>query len=1014
VTLFTHSILKACFLSLTAILASFQLAIGADDPYIITHYMDEHGLPQNSIKGIGQDNLGFIWLISEKGPIRYDGRGEFKTFNDLSTALRTIRMSALYSGEQPDELLAKSEYGELVLLKNGKAAVPQKIPQGIASNFALYYPENVHYNLSLPSPYQTDIPSHVFVPDGLEGGFIVSRDSISRIGEDGKPSNAVYFPNASPWDFAGYQGKLIYFDKTLDYVEIGSDFQLKKKKISGDILQLPHHTRFRIYWNTASNQLFIYAASNLYRLAEIEDGNLHSSLLLTGFDFVKNDIITAYYLESQEQLMIGSMTKGLFVIKQKQFRSIGIGDQYSSTVYYNQTLLPNGLLATDRGVTFDSNGRPRFSPVPQLSEPKYGQILGPDGNLWVLQPNKILVVSSDLERVIETKPFPASPRVALKDDLSNYWFGSEGGLLSRYDIRGDTFYTEALFPSTINFLEQKSEDEMLVGTNEGLFVFNRVNRRWQETPFFTGKQIRSIRNESDHRYWITTYQHGFFLYEDGKTTAFPLDESRYLATAHCTMEDRNGFVWISTNNGLFKVSKLQLIAYSRDPKKEPFYFYYDKHQRFNTNEFNGGCEPCAIELPSGQFSFPSLDGLVQFDPSSIIDEFPSRKIILDEVLLDGTTLVLADTITIPHYFSRLDVKVATPFYSDPYNIKIEYQLSSNTAKKSNDWFPLSVPQNTLSINELSSGIQEIRLRMRNGIGEDDFHFATFHLYIQPLFYETWWFTALFCIGIGVMIWLLIYLRTQFILGQNRWLHQKVNERTDALKSHYEWQQRISTSITHDIKAPLNYIVKALSNMQETAKAEGFLPREMEQVYLSTKNIYHYSNNLTKLAKLMLTKDILKFTDVLLYRITQLQIDIFQSVAESRGNIVHNDIPIDTAVRSHSDILSIIIHNLLDNAIKFTQNGEIKIKIEQRTTESILLSITDTGVGLYPEQIDYYNRSNQRQLLESVEEKNIGFGLLLVKDMARLIGAEMTVHSILGKGTTISFILPQTMHVNGVH
>ena len=57
----------------------------AADPFIVTHYTDEHGLPQNSIKGIGQDNLGFIWLISEKGPIRYDGNGLFKTFGKLST-----------------------------------------------------------------------------------------------------------------------------------------------------------------------------------------------------------------------------------------------------------------------------------------------------------------------------------------------------------------------------------------------------------------------------------------------------------------------------------------------------------------------------------------------------------------------------------------------------------------------------------------------------------------------------------------------------------------------------------------------------------------------------------------------------------------------------------------------------------------------------------------------------------------------------------------------------------------
>ena len=190
-TPFTHSIRKACFLSLTAIIVSFQLVVGRDDAFLITQYTDEHGLPQNSIKGIGQDNLGFIWLICEKGPVRYNGRGEFQTFDDLSNALRTVRMSALYRGERPDELWAESEYGEPVLLKDGNAEVPQKVPHGIASNFALRYRENAHYSYSLPSPNLTDIFTHVLVPDGLQGGFIVTRDSISHIGNDGCTSTSV-------------------------------------------------------------------------------------------------------------------------------------------------------------------------------------------------------------------------------------------------------------------------------------------------------------------------------------------------------------------------------------------------------------------------------------------------------------------------------------------------------------------------------------------------------------------------------------------------------------------------------------------------------------------------------------------------------------------------------------------------------------------------------------------------------------------------------------------------------
>ncbi|MFC7526902.1 ATP-binding protein [Parapedobacter sp. GCM10030251] len=971
----------------------------------MTHYSDEHGLPQNSIKGIGEDNLGFVWLISEKGPIRYDGQGQFKTFGNLSGVLKTIRMSALSTGERFNELWARSEAGEVVLLRDGKARALHEIPYRITSTFSLRYKENVHYHLSSPSPYSGDSPSHVFVPDGIGGGFVVTRDSVSRLGNNGYASASIPFSNAIPWGFAGLGGKLYCFDQSLDYVEIGSDLAIKKRRITGDVLQLPSGTRFDVYWNTTAHQLFIYAAENVYRLTKHANGGLTSSRILTGFNFTKNHIVSAYYQESVGQLLLGSATKGLFVFKQANFTTLSIDDPYSKTVFYNQTPLPSGLLVTDQGFAFDASGKPYFSRIMQPDKPKYGQILGPDGNLWILQTDRILVVAPSLDRVIQTKPFPATPSLAFTSDSSDYWFGSAQGILLKYDADADTFRAEASLPSTISCLERKADGALFVGTNEGLFVFDTTDGSAHEVPYFKGKQIRSIRNESDRRYWITTYQSGFFLYEDGKATAFPLDKNHYLATAHCTLEDLNGFLWISTNKGLFKISKRQLLNYRDDPQQTPFYFYYDKQAGFNTNEFNGGCEPCAIQLPDGRFSFPSLDGLVQFDPLAVIEAFPSSVLILDDITLDGQSLPIQDTIQVPQHFARLDLKIATPFYGNPNNLQLEYLLSSNNSKPTN-WLPINDLQNALSFNELTAGNHEVSIRMRSDIDPEAFHYTTFHLYKAPLFHETGWFITIFCTFAGLAVWLIIHVRTRFFVNQNQLLVQKVNERTDTLKSQYEWQRRLSTSITHDIKAPLNYVVKALYTIQEIAKAQGFLPNEMEQIYLSTKNIYHYTNNLTTLAKLMLAKSELNLTEVQLFEIAQRQIDIFRSIAISRGNTVHNNIPECAVVRSHPDILSIIIHNLLDNAIKFTLHGEITITAQRQSADSVLLSIIDTGVGLYPEQIDYYNQINQQESSVIVEEKKIGFGLLLVKDMVHLIKAEMIIQSTLGEGTTVSFILPQ--------
>ncbi|MFC7526913.1 ATP-binding protein [Parapedobacter sp. GCM10030251] len=998
------NLVQKVFISLIGVLIAFHYTRATDNPYILNHYTDEHNLPQNSIKGIGQDNLGFVWLITEKGPVRYDGEGRFKTFDSLSQSMKSIRMAALYKGDRFDDLIAKSEHGETVLLKNGTATTLRS-GNDIISSLSSRYKDNIFFNLSLPSPYSQYHNEYVFIPDGSEGGFLISQDSISHVTNRGNPSTARYFPNEGHWNFASDHGKLIYFNQTLEYVEIGGDLTIKKGKISGDASKLPPHTRFKILWNSSSDQLFIYTTYNLYRLSRDENGGLHSQLLISGFDFDKQNIITAHDMPKQNQLLLGSGTKGLFVFKKRFFKSLVADDAYSN-LYYNQTLLPNGLLLTDNGMAFDSTGHFRFAPPLHLHQFQHGQIIGPDGNVWILRNDNVLVAAPGLDRIVEIKPFPALPRVAFYDDSNQFWIGGGKGALLKYDAKNDTFCEQATFSGSINNLEQKNKDELFASTFDRLYIFNKVTRTWSEIPQFRNKQIRSIRNESDQRYWITTYQHGFYLYEDGQITSFPLDQNLYLSTSHCTLEDRNGFIWISTNKGLFKVSKRQLLDYKNDRRKTPFYFYYNKQWGFQTNEFNGGCLPCAIELPNGSFSFPSLDGLVQFNPLAITEEFPSGKIILDDIVLDDKSLAIEDVIHIPHHFSRLDIKLAAPFYGNPNNIQIDYMLY-NKRRTTGNWVPLNLLNNTLSINELSSGDHEVRVRIRNGINSDDFHVETFRFYVQPLFYETWWFIGLSCIAISGVIWLVIYLRTQFVLRQNRLLVEKVNERTNELTKQYEWQQRLSASITHDIKAPLSYVVKALYAMKSVAGKQTIAPEDIEHLYHSTHHIYHYSNNLTELAKVMFTKVGLKFGDVYVDEIVERQITIFQPVADLRGNLIHNSVPPKTSIRSQADILSVIIHNILDNAIKFTKRGKISIYSEIKQDNRISLCVADTGVGLTPDQITHFHQAAHVTKEAVRNGDNNGLGLMLAKDMANLIQAEISIRSTRGKGTTVIITLPHT-------
>src|SRR5690606_19936591 len=123
--------------------------------------------------------------------------------------------------------------------------------------------------------------------------------------------------------------------------------------------------------------------------------------------------------------------------------------------------------------------------------------------------------------------------------------------------------------------------------------------------------------------------------QNSKITNFPSDENGYLLHAHCIFEDRKGIFWVTTNKGLFRVAKKDLLAYAETGNVANLWFdYFSKWDGFGTNEFNGGCQPCAVRLPNDYVSFPSLNGLVWFKPEEVESEHPNSSIFLDDVTVN--------------------------------------------------------------------------------------------------------------------------------------------------------------------------------------------------------------------------------------------------------------------------------------------------------------------------------------------------------------------------------------------
>ncbi len=131
---------------------------------------------------------------------------------------------------------------------------------------------------------------------------------------------------------------------------------------------------------------------------------------------------------------------------------------------------------------------------------------------------------------------------------------------------------------------------------------------------------------------------------------------------------------------------------------------------------------------------------------------------------------------------------------------------------------------------------------------------------------------------------------------------------------------------------------------------------------------------------------------------------YGAVAREHGLKWHCDLD-DTVVQSDPILLERILRNLLDNAIKFTTDGEVSIRVA-RQSDSVIVSIRDSGVGISPaQQSVIFEEFYQIDDSQRRGEKGLGLGLSIVRKLSALLELDLKLESSVNGGTTVRLELP---------
>ena len=239
-------------------------------------------------------------------------------------------------------------------------------------------------------------------------------------------------------------------------------------------------------------------------------------------------------------------------------------------------------------------------------------------------------------------------------------------------------------------------------------------------------------------------------------------------------------------------------------------------------------------------------------------------------------------------------------------------------------------------------------------------------------------------------------------------NKKLTNSEYNLKELNATKDKFFSIIAHDLKNPfqslLGFSETLYNQLDELSKEE--LKEYTRLIYESSQNLFNLLSNLLQWSKSQLGSIKLSPVETNLYESIDDALSLLNISIAKKNITIENTVEKNTSFLVDKHVISTVLRNLINNAVKFTdKGGEIKISSEIED-DNIVISVQDNGRGISKENIEKLFRIDQEHSTKGTEnESGSGLGLILCKELIRQSGGSIFVESTLGKGSTFKFSLP---------
>lgn len=644
--------------------------------------------------------------------------------------------------------------------------------------------------------------------------------------------------------------------------------------------------------------------------------------------------------------------------------------------------------------------------------------------------------------------------LALLADERSIWIGSHRNFVTQYLPNGSFIdYPLPTRHTHVFCLLKTAPNIIYIGTNNGLYHLQTDSGKITQIPF-AGKHVQCL-HQNTSGLWVgselglslldkngqtiasylartkeVNYEYIKYIYEDesgtfwlsakgegiirwnpvtGASKQYTIQNGLSNDNIHALYADQQGYLWMPSDYGLMRFHLATQTVHT---------FFED--DGLADNEFN---EMAHFRSRDGKLYLGGINGITAFYPDQVTanayGRFPVQLIETKAFDLRNGLFVYrlqnagqTPLVRILPNDAYTDFRVSPLLFEEKTQFYYEWKIVSLHP----DW--IRQKSSVIRLSKLPYGKQQLLVRVGRQGNPAANPILTIPLEVVRPFYLRLPFILLLAFVIVSVTIGFNYWRTRQLINNNLLLEQEVHSRTfqierdkeiitqqaSELRALDEMKSRFFTNVTHELRTPLTLILGPVDHMINHKTSSDKTSAYLLTIQRSAHKLYNLVDELLDLSKMESNKLVLDEKPTMLVPFLKRIFAAFAPFAEQQGLsfLLDCQCPENLCINMDLAKWEKILNNLLSNALKFTPQGGSIVLFAHLNDNLLKVGVSDSGQGIPAEDLPFiFDRYFQTKVPNASLKGGTGIGLSLCKEYARLFGAEISVQSTPGKGSTFS-------------